>query len=62
MLGMAYTIWHIKEETQAGYVMSKFETPHFPLDGNVGLRVVATSESVDGNQTVPNTALQDIYS
>lgn len=53
--GNPLSVWNISEETQAGYLMSKFETPDFPLDGNVGLRVVATSESVGGNQTAPDT-------
>ncbi len=53
--GNPLSIWNINEETQAGYLMSKFETTALPIDGNVGLRVVRTLESVNGNQTLPNS-------
>jgi TonB-dependent receptor len=48
-------IWHIGEETEAGYLMAKFKGERLPLDGNIGLRVVSTQESVSGNQSVPTT-------
>ena len=54
--GNPLSVWNINEETQAGYLMGKFETTELPIDGNVGLRVVRTLESVNGNQTVPNGA------
>ncbi|MGZ8175135.1 MULTISPECIES: TonB-dependent receptor [Methylobacter] len=53
--GSPLGIWGISEETQAGYLMSKFEATGFPLDGNIGLRAVQTSESVTGSQSAPST-------
>lgn len=47
-------VWGISEETQAGYLMSKFEAADFPLDGNIGLRVVRTLESVTGSKSAPS--------
>jgi TonB-dependent receptor len=45
--------WTIRENTQSGYLMSKFKGEHLPLDGNLGLRAVRTREQVSGNQTDP---------
>jgi TonB-dependent receptor len=42
--------WNIAEQTQSGYAMAKFGAARF--DGNAGLRVVGTRESVSGYQTV----------
>lgn len=53
--GNLLSLWNISEETQAAYLMSKFETPSIPLDGNFGVRIVRTLASVNGNQTVPET-------
>lgn len=53
--GSPLGVWGISEETQAGYLMSKFEATGFPLDGNVGLRAVRTLESVTGSQSAPST-------
>ncbi|MGR9012975.1 MAG: TonB-dependent receptor [Gammaproteobacteria bacterium] len=47
-------VWGISEETQAGYLMGKFEAADFPLDGNIGLRVVRTLESVTGSKSAPS--------
>jgi len=47
--------WHIDEETQAGYLMARFNVPGLPLDGNAGVRVVRTHETVSGNQSVPSS-------
>ena len=47
--------WHIREETQAGYLMADLKAADLPIDGNVGLRVVATREAVSGNRSVPST-------
>lgn len=44
--------WDISENTQSGHVMAKFGTMGRQLDGNAGLRVVRTQESVSGNQSV----------
>ncbi|HZW24873.1 MAG TPA: TonB-dependent receptor [Gallionella sp.] len=43
--------WNIDEQTQSGYAMAKFGVARF--DGNAGLRVVRTRESVSGYQTAP---------
>lgn len=48
-------LWRINEDTQAGYVMARFSASSLPLDGNAGLRVVHTRESVSGNQSSPAT-------
>lgn len=47
------TLWDINEETQAAYLMARFEAKTRPLDGNFGLRVVQTHERVAGFQSVP---------
>lgn len=41
--------WNINENTTSGYLMGKFNAAAWALDGNAGLRVVHTGESVDGN-------------
>lgn len=48
-------IWNIGEETQAAYFMARFKAADAGLDGNAGLRVVRTHESVSGGQSVPAT-------
>ncbi|MGZ8158491.1 MAG: TonB-dependent receptor [Methylobacter sp.] len=53
--GSPLGVWGISEETQAGYLMSKFEAADLPLDGNVGLRLVQTLESVTGSQSAPSS-------
>lgn len=55
--GSPLSVWSIDEETQAGYVMSKFDAKRIgvPLDGNIGLRVVRTREDVSGSQSVPTS-------
>jgi iron complex outermembrane recepter protein len=47
--------WRIQEETQAGYLMARFNALNMALDGNAGVRVVRTHEAVSGNQSVPTT-------
>jgi TonB-dependent receptor len=47
------TLWDIREETQTAYLMARFKAATWPLDGNVGLRVVGTQERVSGAQSVP---------
>lgn len=47
--------WHIGEDTQAAYLMARIMARNLPLDGNVGVRVVRTHESVSGNQFVPSS-------
>ncbi|HEY9067322.1 MAG TPA: TonB-dependent receptor [Burkholderiaceae bacterium] len=49
------SLWRIREQTHALYGMAHFKVPNWPLDGNVGLRVVHTREQVDGSQSVPDT-------
>jgi TonB-dependent receptor len=49
------TLWHIREDTLAAYVMTTFASQDVPLDGNAGLRIVHTRESVSGARTVPAT-------
>jgi len=46
------SLWSISEETQAAYVMTGFAASSV-LDGNAGLRVVRTRESVSGSQSSP---------
>jgi len=48
-------LWAIREDTQAAYAATVFKASAWPLDGNAGLRIVRTSESVDGNQALPAT-------
>lgn len=52
--GNPLSVWHIDEETQAAYLTSHFKAGKIPLDGNIGLRVVRTQESVTGSQTNPS--------
>jgi TonB-dependent receptor len=51
--GNPTSVWQINEETQTGYLLGQFEAETFPLDGNAGLRVVRTLESVGGSQSDP---------
>lgn len=61
-LGIAGTIpadnllgtWDITEDTHSAYVMATIRAAALPLDGNVGVRVVQTRESVSGYQTAPS--------
>jgi iron complex outermembrane receptor protein len=48
-------LWDIDEETHAAYLAAKFKATSLPLDGNAGLRVVRTHESVSGSQSEPST-------
>lgn len=45
--------WKIDEDTKAAYFMAKLKSSNAPLDGNAGLRVVHTHESVSGARSVP---------
>jgi TonB-dependent receptor len=49
------TLWDIREDTRAAYLMTTFRSATLPLDGNAGVRVVRTREQVAGAQTVPTT-------
>lgn len=51
----ALSIWRIHERTAAAYVQARFAASALPLDGNAGLRLVRTRETVEGNQTLPAT-------
>jgi len=42
--------WKIEENTKSAYLMAKVKSADFPLDGNVGVRVVQTDESLRGFQ------------
>ena len=53
--GNPLSLWALREETQAAYLSARFEAGQWPLDGNAGVRVVRTRESVDGSQSVPTT-------
>ncbi|PPC91980.1 MAG: TonB-dependent receptor [Methylobacter sp.] len=53
--GNPTSVWRIDEETQSAFVMSAFEAEDFPIDGNVGIRVVRTINSVSGSQSTPLT-------
>ena len=53
--GNPLSVWAISEETQAGYLMSKFEAARLPFDGNIGLRAVRTLELVTGSQSEPSS-------
>jgi len=47
------SLWQIKEDTAATYLMAKFSgKAGLSFDGNVGVRLVRTDESVTGFQTV----------
>lgn len=48
-------IWDIDERTQAAYLMANVLSPLQTLDGNIGMRVVRTHETVKGNQNVPSS-------
>lgn len=47
-------VWRIAEDTQAAYLKATIRTAAMPLDGNLGLRVLRTRESVSGHQSVPS--------
>jgi iron complex outermembrane recepter protein len=52
--GSLLGLWTIREETQAGYLMATWKAAELPIDGNVGLRVVATREAVTGSRSAPS--------
>ena len=54
--GNPLSVWNISEETQAAYLMAKFNGMGMALDGNAGLRAVRTQEIVTGSQSVPATS------
>ena len=49
------SLWNIREDTHTAWVMTTFQGRDAPVDGNAGVRVVHTRESVSGSQTVPAT-------
>lgn len=53
--GSPLGVWRIREQTDAVYAQAGWQLPARRLDGQVGLRVVHTRSTVDGNQTVPST-------
>jgi TonB-dependent receptor len=53
--GSPLGVWRIHERTDAAYAQAGWQLPARRLDGQVGLRVVQTRSTVDGNQTVPST-------
>jgi len=53
--GSPLGVWRIREQTDAIYSQAGWQLPAWRLDGQVGLRVVHTHSTVDGNQTVPST-------
>ncbi|HSI22869.1 MAG TPA: TonB-dependent receptor [Methylophilaceae bacterium] len=52
--------WKIKEITQSAYGMAKLKVDGFPLDGNVGVRVVRTQETQEGFQGTNSTDAEPI--
>lgn len=53
--GNPLSVWDIRETTQAAYLMGRFKPTSLPVDGQLGLRLVQTHESVSGTQTVPTS-------
>ncbi|WP_343731265.1 TonB-dependent receptor [Duganella sp.] len=51
LAGGALGVWRIREQTVAAYLQARFHGG--ALDGNAGVRVVATREAVDGMQALP---------
>jgi len=49
------SLWDINEEVAAGYFAGKFKVSQFPLEGNIGVRVLQTKEGVTGTRTIPAT-------
>jgi len=45
--------WKIDEDTKAAYFMAKLKGSNMPLDGNAGMRIVQTHESVSGARSAP---------
>lgn len=54
--------WEFEEKTQSSYVMAKLKVAGVPLDGNIGVRVVRTTESQHGFQGSSNADAQSIDS
>ncbi|HSI95257.1 MAG: TonB-dependent receptor [Methylophilaceae bacterium] len=54
--------WEFEEMTQSSYVMAKLKIAGIPLDGNIGVRVVRTTESQHGFQGSSNADAQSIDS
>jgi iron complex outermembrane recepter protein len=46
--------WKIEENTKSAYLMAKLKLADLPLDGNIGVRVVRTDESLQGFQGTSN--------
>ncbi|HSW06002.1 TonB-dependent receptor [Aquabacterium sp.] len=55
--GNPLSVWTIAETTDAGYLMARFKAADQALEGNAGLRLVRTHESVDGWQTVTGSGV-----
>lgn len=53
--GGALGVWRIHERTDAAYVQARFNGGPLPLDGNAGLRLVRTRETVQGSQSLPSS-------
>ena len=47
--------WNITEKTTAGYLMTTFSGDRLPIEGNIGVRLVQTKETIDGYQNDPET-------
>ncbi len=48
-------LWDIDEKTRALYVMGNFKSTRYPIDGNIGLRVIHTEISTSGNRSIPDS-------
>jgi len=46
--------WKIEETTKSAYAMAKLQLADLPLDGNIGIRVIRTDESLEGFQGTDN--------
>jgi TonB-dependent receptor len=53
--GSPLGVWRIREQTDAAYAQAGWHLPARRLDGQVGVRLVHTRSTVDGNQTVPSS-------
>lgn len=49
------SLWRIEEKTTGLYLMTAFAPVEQPIDGNAGVRLVYTHESVTGHQSVPSS-------
>lgn len=51
-------IWSIDEDTQSAYLMAALKSANIPLQGNIGVRMVRTEDSLHGFQGTSNETAQ----